>query len=54
MPLRRLPAVLALAVLALGVAPARAQLAPGDYERTLSFGGLQRSYLVHVPPGWLE
>ncbi len=27
-------------------------LAPGDYTRTLHFGGRERSYLVHVPLGY--
>lgn len=25
---------------------------PGDFTRTILSGGLQRSYLLHVPPGW--
>lgn len=29
---------------------AGAALAPGDYARTLTFGGVERTFLVHVPP----
>jgi polyhydroxybutyrate depolymerase len=34
-------------------APAHAQvLGPGDHSRSVDIGGLARSYLVHVPPGY--
>ena len=43
---------LALSVLWLACASlaAAASLAPGDHEFQLTHGGLQRSYIVHVPP----
>jgi polyhydroxybutyrate depolymerase len=31
---------------------AAARLGPGDHERTLTVDGRQRSYIVHVPPGY--
>jgi poly(3-hydroxybutyrate) depolymerase len=31
---------------------AAAVLAPGDNDRTLTFAGNERTYRVHVPPGW--
>lgn len=54
MPARRRPIapILALVLFALGASTTSARLAPGDYERALSFAGLDRSYLVHVPPGY--
>ena len=41
----------ALALLAAGAAAAQT-LTPGDFTRTLTSGGLERSYLVHVPPSY--
>jgi polyhydroxybutyrate depolymerase len=38
-----------LTTLTLALAPA-SPLAPGDHTRTMNVGGLERSYLVHVPP----
>lgn len=47
----RLTALLTAVILA-GVLPAAPALAaPADPPGMLSFGGLQRTYLVHVPPG---
>ncbi len=44
--------ILALA-LALGTAPvASAAIAPGNYIRTLGFGGVERNYRLHVPTGY--
>jgi polyhydroxybutyrate depolymerase len=28
------------------------RIQPGDYERTLTVNGLDRTYLIHIPPGW--
>jgi polyhydroxybutyrate depolymerase len=42
--------VLLLGFLAVGAGPASAVPA-GDFPDGLNFGGLQRTYLVHVPPG---
>lgn len=36
----------------LGPGIATATLVPGDQDRTLEFGGLTRTYHVHVPPGY--
>jgi polyhydroxybutyrate depolymerase len=44
--------VLALSVLVLTTATARAALVAGDNPRELPFGGLPRKYVVHVPPGY--
>lgn len=44
--------VLALCVLVLTTATARAALVAGDNPRELPFGGLPRKYVVHVPPGY--
>src|SRR5262245_12638912 len=44
--------VLVLCALALATTSARAALTPGDSRRDLPFGGLPRSYLLHVPPGY--
>jgi polyhydroxybutyrate depolymerase len=44
--------VLALCALALGTTSAGAALTPGDSRRDLPFGGLPRTYLLHVPPGY--
>jgi polyhydroxybutyrate depolymerase len=54
MPARRGPRGLlfALCLLALGPSGARAGLAPGDHLRDLPFGGLGRSFTLHVPPGY--
>jgi polyhydroxybutyrate depolymerase len=41
---------LLLAVVSVGVSAQ--PLAPGDYARTLDFGGFTREYEVHVPPGY--
>lgn len=44
---------IAFTVLLLGLAvAARADVAPGDYVRTLTFGGLERNYRLHVPPSY--
>ncbi|MFN7973916.1 MAG: PHB depolymerase family esterase [Acidobacteriota bacterium] len=43
--LRMLPLFTAAAALAAG-------LGPGDHRRTLQHGGIERSYIVHVPPGY--
>jgi polyhydroxybutyrate depolymerase len=48
MPVARRRSV--LAALLLVTAPAAAALAPGDVERRLTVGGLERRYLLHVPP----
>jgi polyhydroxybutyrate depolymerase len=32
--------------------PATAMLAPGDSTRTITVGGIERTYLVHVPPSY--
>jgi len=37
---------------AAGPCPAPGELGPGDTTRTLSLGGVERSFLVHVPPGY--
>ena len=47
---RRWLAALALATLCLPAASLAAGLPAGDHERTLAFGGFERSYLLHVPP----
>lgn len=39
-------------LLATLAAPANALLAPGDYVRTLTFGGIERDFRLHVPPGY--
>ncbi len=44
--------LLALVLLTCVGSPARAQLAPGDYQRSLPFGGFDRGYLLHLPPGY--
>src|SRR4029450_9335606 len=44
--------VLALCVLVLTTATARAALVAGDNPRELPFSGLPRKYGVHVPPGY--
>jgi polyhydroxybutyrate depolymerase len=45
-------ALLTLLIAACGVSNAapRSALRPGDHQRGLRHGGLQRAYLVHVPP----
>lgn len=61
---RSLPLVFALSIClvyltACGVTPppgsravtATPTLVPGDYERTVKVGGLERTYRLHVPPG---
>src|SRR5262245_14185886 len=50
--LGRLRLVLALCVVALGAATARATFVAGDTRRDLPFGGLPRQFVVHVPPGY--
>lgn len=53
-PLRRFPARALVAIAALlGAGAAAAQtLSPGDFTRTVHVGGVERSYLVHVPPSY--
>lgn len=43
-----------IALLAVSLLPtlAAGTFAPGDNDRTLTYGGLVRSYRVHVPPAW--
>jgi polyhydroxybutyrate depolymerase len=48
----RLSCLLAVCLVAVGTASARAALVVGENQRGLPFGGLPRSYLVHVPRGY--
>jgi polyhydroxybutyrate depolymerase len=54
-PLReRCPAraVLCAAALLLSALPAGADLAPGRHDRSLYWDGIERTYFIHVPPGY--
>ena len=48
---RRLLSLLVIAVVLAGCGARCAWAAPNDPSATLEFGGLSRTYLVHVPPG---
>lgn len=48
----KLEAALVLALCLLAGAAGAQPLGPGDHTRTLVAGGVTRSYLVHVPPGY--
>jgi polyhydroxybutyrate depolymerase len=50
--MRFLPAAIAAFLGTVATAPTEAALLPGDSTRMLAFGGLSRSYLLHVPASY--
>src|SRR5262245_64766060 len=49
---RRLLVGLCVGIALLAARPGSAAFVPGDNPRTMAFGGLLRTYRVHVPPGY--
>src|SRR5262245_16000800 len=49
---RRLLVGLCVGIALLAARPGSAAFVPGDNSRTMAFGGLLRTYRVHVPPGY--
>jgi polyhydroxybutyrate depolymerase len=52
MPARTARLLVALGLVVLAAARARATFSPGDNLRSLESGGLERTYRVHAPPGF--
>lgn len=47
-----MPSGLLMLIALIAAGPQLTALRPGDYTRQLSVGGLERTYHVHVPPGY--